>query len=158
MNCLNCQKETSNPKFCCKSCSATFTNKQYPKRKPTKFCKSCQISINSRSRYCTSCKDKKVKKLLIDCTLQEIIYDNHHRSSAFALVRSRARELAKKLLFKQCQNCGYDKHVEICHIKPISSFPLDTLLSIINSNENLIPLCPNCHWEFDNGLITISKN
>ena len=83
-------------------------------------------------------------------TLGEAIYFRHHKSSAFALVRTRARAVAKKLGWKACAKCGYDKHIEIGHVKDIASYSLDTLLSVINVPENLIPLCPNCHWEFDN--------
>lgn len=49
----------------------------------------------------------------------------------------------------KCEECGYDKHVEIAHIKSISSFREDTMISEINSFDNLKILCPNCHWEFD---------
>ena len=27
------------------------------------------------------------------------------------------------------------------------------MLSKINDPKNLLPLCPNCHWEYDNGII-----
>lgn len=48
--------------------------------------------------------------------------------------------------------------MEICHIKPISEFSDDTLIAIINHPDNIVILCPNCHWEFDNGLLKIDKN
>ena len=51
--------------------------------------------------------------------------------------------------------CGYDKHYEIAHIKPVSDFEDDALITEINSIDNLIALCPNHHWEFDNGLLNI---
>lgn len=89
------------------------------------------------------------QKELKDMTLKEAIYEKHHRSSAFALVRSRARSLAKKFGMSSCEKCGYAKHVEIAHIKPISSFSEEVLLSVINSRDNLMALCPNCHWEYD---------
>lgn len=56
---------------------------------------------------------------------------------------------------KKCKICDYSNHVEICHIKSVSSFSDSTLISEINSVDNLLILCPNHHWEFDNGLITI---
>ena len=49
--------------------------------------------------------------------------------------------------------CGYEKHVEACHIKPVKEFGMDALLSEVNSAENIAPLCPNCHWELDSGLL-----
>ena len=61
-----------------------------------------------------------------------------------------------------CAKCGYDKHVELCHIKDIANFDDDSLLSEVNSRNNIIQLCPNCHWEFDNGyrdnFIELLKN
>lgn len=32
MNCLNCNNSTNNPKFCSRSCSASYNNKLFPKR------------------------------------------------------------------------------------------------------------------------------
>jgi hypothetical protein len=54
-----------------------------------------------------------------------------------------------------CKNCGYDRHVEICHIRPINSFPEDTPVAVVNDLSNLVALCPNCHWEFDHGLLVL---
>jgi predicted restriction endonuclease len=36
----------------------------------------------------------------------------------------------------------------------LSEFDKSAKLSEINGMINLVPLCPNHHWEFDNGLIT----
>ena len=55
----------------------------------------------------------------------------------------------------KCFFCGYDIHVEICHIKDIKDFSKDSMISEINDLDNLIALCPNCHWEFDKGLIKL---
>lgn len=149
--CLFCNKETINPRFCSHSCSAKLNNKLYPKRKPTKFCKTCGKNINCNSWYCKECKPKAVEER----TLQEVIYTNHHKSSAFALVRALARTVAKSLGYKSCVNCKYEKHYEVCHIKAIGDFPLTAKLIEINSPDNLLCLCPNCHWEFDNGLLKL---
>ena len=51
--------------------------------------------------------------------------------------------------------CGYDKHVEIAHIKAVSDFDDSSLISEINHPDNLIGLCPNHHWEYDNGLLKL---
>lgn len=154
--CLNCKNKTNNPKFCCRSCSATYTNKENPKRPRSKKCKTCDTLILSSRMFCKKCNN--LRKIPPDYTLQDAIYDNHHRSSAFALIRNRARTILKNLNASKCSNCGYDKHFEVCHIKSISSFSNETRLSVINDPTNLIPLCPNCHWEFDRGHLKISKN
>lgn len=144
--CLNCDNLTKNPKFCSKSCSASVSNILFPKRKRTRTCKAC--NNYSTKLYCSSeCKPK--SKFKADGTIGDVIYTNLHKSSAFALIRSQARNIGKKLGFKFCKNCGYDKHYEVCHIKSISSFPLNTLIRVVNHPDNLIPLCPNCHYEHD---------
>jgi hypothetical protein len=60
MKCVNCSKETNNPKFCCRSCSASFTNRTHPKRRKQPRilqCKHCQKKYNwyrSRNKvYCS---------------------------------------------------------------------------------------------------------
>lgn len=61
----------------------------------------------------------------------------------------------KSNLPRVCRNCGYDKHVEICHIRAINTFPDDTPISVVNDLANLVALCPNCHWELDHGLLRL---
>lgn len=85
-----------------------------------------------------------------EITLKDLVYDNGSRCNRYTKIRSQARAIAKKLRMDKCCKCGYDKHVEIAHIKPISSFSLDSKIEEINSPENLLALCPNCHWEMDN--------
>lgn len=113
------------------------------KRKP---CPDCGDEISYRAKKCHSCNRSKLSK---DCTLEEAINTNGTRNSAYNLVRYRARVKAKGLNWTCCSSCGYDKHFEVAHIRPISSFSVETMVSTINSVENLIALCPNCHWEFD---------
>lgn len=151
MLCLKCNKVTDNPKFCSRSCSASYNNIKFPKRLPEGNCKKCDKIILASRTYCKRCF--KSLQFPRDITLQEAIYYKHHKSSAFALVRSRARAIAKKLGITICQVCNYNKHVEIAHKMPISHFPLETLLSVINDPSNLFAFCPNCHWEFDHGLL-----
>ena len=68
----------------------------------------------------------------------------------------RKKPKLKKEKVNECSNCGYDKHVEIAHIKAVSDFSEEILVTIINDPSNLIALCPNCHWEFDNGLLKLN--
>lgn len=74
--------------------------------------------------------------------------------------RSAIRKLAEKIYKEsnrdlKCSVCGYDKHVEIAHIKAVSDFNEETTIAEINSLDNLIALCPNHHWEFDSKLIDL---
>lgn len=70
-------------------------------------------------------------------------------------VRQWARDRYKKLASGSCANCGYAKHVEICHKKPIKSFPVTATVAEINDISNIVALCPNCHWEFDNNCLRV---
>ena len=74
---------------------------------------------------------------------------NLHISSKNVHTRGLGRTQHKELIKKPCFICGYDKHVELCHIKPISEFPPETLVSEVNDISNVVQLCRNCHWEFD---------
>ena len=151
-SCENCGKQTTNPKFCNNSCAAQYNNHLLPKRQKTKKCKKCEEKIYSRYVYCEKCFSKWSENRNRDMTLQEAVdlYSHHARSSAFSLVRKRARAAAKKLGYGKCLRCGYHKHVEVAHIKAISSFDMSTRISVINHPANLMLLCPNCHWEYDN--------
>lgn len=46
---------------------------------------------------------------------------------------------------KKCAICGYDKHIEIAHIKSVAEFDDSATIAEINSIDNLIALCPNHH-------------
>lgn len=152
MKCLKCKKITKNSKFCSKSCANSFNNKNNPKRKKTKLCKECNKEfIFSDRTYCKKCFKKKFPTLLeLNPTFKEIKSKRKYQKY------SRIRDIARKYYtIRICEKCGYDKHIEICHIKPINSFKDSDRLSKINSKENLIALCPNCHWEFDNNILKI---
>jgi hypothetical protein len=56
-----------------------------------------------------------------------------------------------------CHECGYSKHVEICHITAVSKFPGSSLIGEINAPNNLVALCPNHHWEFDHGQLVLKQ-
>ena len=154
--CLNCGKETNNPKFCSRSCAAVYNNTHRPKVQ--KYCQICGSLIgegeNCRKKYCDSCRPNKVNWATI--TLQDV------QSRAKYQVSSRIRELARQKTsniprFQKCAVCGYNNHVEICHIKAIKDFPSTAMVDEINSLTNLVGLCPNHHWEFDNNLLLFDE-
>jgi len=155
--CPQCGKEHNNPKFCSRSCSAVFSNARRSAetyRKGEGRCADCDKTISKSRKRCRVCFGKwHSKRTLSDSvTLEEAVlrYKKHHPSSAFALVRTRARKVMKNEgRYGVCEWCGYDKHTEVCHRRAISDFPPETLLTEINKPDNLLALCPNCHWEHD---------
>ena len=81
-------------------------------------------------------------------------------SKNWQCARSTIQRNAREVFFNanvehKCSICGYDKHVEVAHIKPVSEFDENTPIFEINSINNLIALCPNHHWEYDNGILKI---
>ncbi len=129
----------------CNSCKHAKSN----------ICK-CGEPIHNKSKTCRRCKISKEQSKADNFTLGDKRYDKL-ASSRYGYIRYRARMMGKVLDFKSCRNCGYDKHFEVCHIKSVSDFTDSTLISEINNPDNLIPLCPNCHWEFDNGKLQVSS-
>ncbi len=179
--CLHCSKSilhvgnssslyhTKIKKFCNQKCSASFNNKlqrSRMKKAQTKAykCSKCgterilergnlkQFPSKISCLACTSRPDKKMGER----TKKEVFDSLVNWQSARTTIRKHsARVMASLGKLKFCQVCGYSNHVEICHIKAVSAFPEDAKLSQINDPINLVYLCPNHHWEFDNGILNL---
>ena len=107
-------------------------------------CKLLQISLNLNPNNLSS------------KTKGELFNNRKNWQSARSAIQKNARNNFKsedKEL--KCYICGYDKHVEIAHIKPVSEFDDNATIDEINNIDNLIALCPNHHWEYDNKLLNI---
>ena len=93
-----------------------------------------------------------------DITKKELFESRKNWQSARTYIQKLARQTFYQHNKKpKCFVCGYDKHIEVAHIKPVANFDDSTTIDQINSIDNLIGLCPNHHWEFDNGLLEIEK-
>lgn len=106
MNCVNCGLETVNPKFCGRSCSASFNNKTYPKRRKSKVCVGvgCSEIISYRDIYCSpECKPKKPKSSVTS-------YDY--------VMRYRVNRRLKALAYlgNECAVCRSSENLEFDHI------------------------------------------
>lgn len=155
------QKSDYRQKFCSRSCSATMSNLKSPKRRARLGkCKYCKIEVinTSRRSVCDKCLKNGIhskeqwssKKLEIENrSISEVkaLWKTNNRPWTDA-IRTHARRNFPSI-GKICK-CGYSKHTEVCHIKPITSFPDTALIKDINCIENIEYLCPNCHWELDN--------
>jgi len=127
--------------FCNHSCSAKFLHENKEKIiKPIKITR------------------KKNLLILENVTKKELFEKRANWQSARSTIQKEARVLYNKSdKFKGCAICGYTNHYEICHIKSVSSFPPDALIvKEINNINNLIALCPNHHWEFDNDILKLT--
>ena len=157
-SCRNCGEATPNPRFCSSSCAAIVNNKKRPKRKlQAKKCRDCGADIpradhTDRRKLCDACNPFYVDWGSVTYADVRGIYP-YQKS---VVIRQHARKVVKESGRPQrCQNCGYDKHFEVCHIKGISEFADTDLLSTINATSNLAILCRNCHWELDNHLLKL---
>lgn len=152
--------------YCSRSCSAKVNGSKYPKRQLTLMCgwNNCTTLIPRSQRRCSEHKGlrhsgPKTHGLYTEnawfMTLGEL------RSALFSpnsddfakFLRTHARRwAASKLPHQYCVVCNYDKVTVLAHVKPLSSFSDESTLESTFKN-NLVRLCPNCHWEFDNGLL-----
>jgi len=152
MKCLNCKNELVKwqKKFCSKSCAATYNNKKYPKRvrNPKNTCIDCgSYPVWREGARCSTCRSKHAKHLRETRTVS---YYENWNGRPYDDIRKQARTLMNELgVEKKCAICGYDFYVELCHIKSISSFDPQTVISVVNDPSNLIYLCPNHHKELD---------
>ena len=157
--CPSCEKEFMSKFKDMKYCSRSCSNSDKPRRKKAMHtCKGCNNMIPLRSLFCEQCKSTGKHlgggKFLKDKTIKEALYKSG--ANRFGTIRCHAHTVVKNRV-QACCNCGYEKHVEIHHIKDISNFSLDTKISIVNHPENLVLLCRNCHWECSHGLLNLNK-
>ena len=155
-------------RFCNQSCSAAHTNKTNPKRIAAKIsvCQMCGTDVQNKRatkgahmkrKYCDTCvvKSRTRGRSTTEQTKQQLFSSRANWQSARSAICGNARAVVlqsgQPLV---CQACGYSNHVEVCHKIPVSDFPADTSISVINALSNLVLLCPNHHWEFDNKLLS----
>lgn len=153
--CKNCsnpfEAKDKRRKFCSRSCAAILNNSHHPKNPRRGKCKDCEKAIFSKRVRCIDChRIWKGGLNFEDKTLDEMKLLGKTPSNIYGAIRWRARKVAKLKGWTKCCICGYNKHIEVAHKKAISDFEGNILVSLINSEDNLMPLCPNCHWEFDN--------
>lgn len=153
--------EYNNNPILCKNCNniiKVLDTQKVSQVKQKKFCnRSCSASFNNKSKKkkIKPKKEKIAKFTWISTKTKKEVFETHSNwQSARTSIRRHAKFIFdKEVNHKSCKNCGYDKHIEICHIKSVSSFSDESLISEINNKNNLIGLCPNCHWEFDNNIL-----
>lgn len=186
VNCKNCNKEfnkslseikATRNNFCSRSCAATYNNKGVQRNPPKKLiCKQCKSEYtysrkNNTYTFCTTCFSEletirgtglyliseQLKQLTIGEYRNKESVKGKHPSWIHSHIRNFCRSWNKGLTLNGCQVCGYKIHTEMCHIKAISEFEDTTKLYEINSPENILILCPNHHWEFDNNILKLEN-
>lgn len=160
--CKECQKvlelgnlklsDIKRRKFCSHSCAASFNNRGICRNeKKIKLCE-CGNVKTGKAKKCIEC----IKNNLGNKTLQEIIGGRKYTVTLLHQIRSMARKILNQEKVKQCNLCNHNEFkdvLEVCHIKGIMKFSLDTKIKEINHIDNLIWLCPSHHRLFDKDLI-----
>lgn len=155
-------KDVRKKRFCNTSCATSYNNEKRlaagwvsPNRNPKNYCLVCGISIkNSKSNLCQKHRGEKAVIMRGELTKGELTNYNYSSSNKYELIRQNAKDMMDlRNVERKCSACGYDKHVEVCHVKPIADFPDTAFVKEINSPENIVYLCPNHHWELDNSLL-----
>lgn len=148
-------------KFCNHKCAGKATQlllKHKTEEQKEKYCLFCQ-NRTTNPKFCSrkcAAKCSKKSRLIGQKTKDAVFTSNReYHSSRGGITRDAARTYKELGKTNICNVCSYNKHVEICHIKPVSKFPGTALVKEINDINNLIALCPNCHWEFDHGLLNL---
>ena len=160
MNCLSCNRILEGKfakKYCSRHCAAIINNKAKPKRvkKERPKCRECDNKVDHFGVvYCRECINNRKHFHGIPADLQTIEQASRRGgANKYDLIRGHARREYRKELKGSCEKCCYNKHVELCHIKAISLFDKQTTIAEVNHRNNVLFLCPNCHWEFDHGLL-----
>ena len=155
-HCKVCQKEISRIRsvfnanknhFCSKSCSASYNNTLPRKRMEKKGkCKKCNTAIYSGIDYCFECRRIVKGKFFVAAFLDSEWWkcikikelSPKNRTTKNVLIRQIARKIFKKSNPKQCScsNCGYNKHIEVCHIIALKDFDDERTLGEVNHDKN----------------------
>lgn len=150
-------KYYQNPKLCkfCNLVIHPLANEAPRKARLKTFCSTKCAYTHRRKPPAT--KQKLIRKERFTRTKGEL-YECYSWTSARTIIQKCARIIfnAVHKSHLPCAVCGYNKHTDIAHIKAVKDFSDDTPIYTINHIQNLTCLCPNCHWEFDHGLLKSS--
>lgn len=120
------------------------------------------LSSNVKDSISDRCSKLGVKlcietqETLLDKTKGELFKSRKNWQSARSAIRKLAQQIYLDANPKpKCTICGYSHHVEVAHIKAVSDFDDSVTIREIDSIDNLIGLCPNHHWEYDNGILKL---
>lgn len=129
-------------KYCSRTC---FSKSLIGKKRKTEKISNCICTNCNTSFHKSESKKKGSKSGLYFCsrickdTAQRIggikeIQPDHYKDGLYNY-----REVAFRNFEKECNNCGYNEHIEILQVHHIDRNRKN------NSPENLKILCPNCH-------------
>lgn len=175
MNCLECSEETTNPKFCNRSCSAKWNNRHNSKRKLKKSCRKCPVKIKSSRTYCDACY-KPGKPAADYCKkhkLSRIGPDGKNERckkcavEAVSETRRKNKMRLVNLFGGGCQVCLYSRSAAVLQFHHVDESTKSFAIShagatkafkrLFEESKKCVLLCSNCHFEAHNDIIDISN-
>lgn len=166
--CSNCKKtfhrswsgKRGDNSFCSRSCSAIFTNKKSPKRKPEGVCLSCASAIHSCKSYCSEeCRRKAALARKAERDAARV-----GRPTGHAVISWRQRVKQKSLEYKggKCSVCGYfrcQRALQFHHLDPSKkdftiSGKSKAWETIRQELDKCALVCANCHAEIHAGILS----
>lgn len=186
MNCLNCNIETKNPKYCSKKCSLTHTSESRRLKLIKGTCKICGVITRNRWSRCDDCRNKfhahDNTPNCIVCGVTKTTENCIRRTNGTGwnpycklctvdiqtLRRRECKQICLDYKYSRCERCGYDKcpaSLQFHHIDPdkkdftISGNKRIKLTDEIkNELDKCIVLCANCHFEHHYNQIQIDQH
>jgi len=132
-------------------------NRGYKPKKPKKQCLGCEKKLYPRTKgnYCIRCRADNMIAKFSQRTKKSVFeqFDGRWDCCRATITKHARKMYLRSDREKYCIVCKYDKHFEVCHIKSVEEFEDTATIAEINALTNVISLCPNHHWEFDNGLL-----
>ncbi len=145
MKCLNCNRETVNPKFCNASCSAKYNNKNRPSKKIVYniVCLNCESNIVTHRKTKKFCSSKCVNEYKHAQTIKDWLNGENSGGSVYGASSSVKRYL-RKIRGNKCEKCGFCVVNIYTNKVPLEVNHIDGNWKN-NELSNLELLCPNCH-------------
>ena len=155
ISCKHCnepfQRNTSRTKFCSLRCASSHYQRSKNHFALSRIC-ACGNKKDKYAIFCRPCRDANS----FHKSGLQTVGESKQKKGPYVHVATRNHAQSVMKFYKiprKCVVCSYDTYVEVAHVKPIASFPLDTLLKVVNDLQNLAHLCPNHHKEFDKNLM-----
>lgn len=169
--CLNCGKvieildnqrvsDVRRKKFCNHSCAASFNNRGIVRNAKTikdTICPNCGGVKSRRAKLCKECKAG--IEDISNNTLGYYTKGHKYLTSKCQAIRRHARKVLeesnREKVCQYCHNHEFDDILEVHHLKGILQFDENSTLKEINSENNLVWLCPNHHAMVEKDLIKL---
>lgn len=150
-------------KFCSVACSGhvsaliaaekrTLDPARRKSRNPTVECPDCGSQMSLRSKSCQACRER-VARAAVEGTTLGALRARYSLNQYHAKLRGYSRAAYAGPM--ECLVCSYSLHVDVCHLRDVKDFPMSATVGEVNDPSNLVALCRNHHWEFDNGHLTV---